>query len=195
MLTRKAVRACREQGVGTWSSAAGWRPTPGCARWPRSAARRRASGCGYPGRACAPTTGPWSPRWARNWSPGRRAVPARHRRRLVAARYRGGGPLAPHPPAALPRAAGHHSSLQHQWPRCPRLLARDRGPTNDVVAATTSSRGHRCGNDVVTRAGRNRSASSPPAVVDDVRAGRRRSRRSRGAASALWPIAMAPIGS
>ena len=46
-------RAHREGGRGpaastastTWCSAAGSRPTPGCARWPRSAARRPASSC------------------------------------------------------------------------------------------------------------------------------------------------------
>ena len=37
--------------------------------------RGRASGCGCPGRACAPTTARWSPRSARSWWPG--AAPPR----------------------------------------------------------------------------------------------------------------------
>ena len=58
---RRAWRTC--------SSAAGWRPTHGCARWRRSAPRRSAYACGCRGPACAPTTAPWSPRSARRWSP------------------------------------------------------------------------------------------------------------------------------
>ena len=69
VLTRKAVDAAVRRGSRTSSSAAAWRRTPGSGRWPRSAPRPTASGCGSHGRACAPTTAPWSPPSAPRWWP------------------------------------------------------------------------------------------------------------------------------
>lgn len=70
VLTRKAVRACKDEGVDHLMIGGEWPPTPGCAPWPRSAARRPASGCGCRAPSCARTTARWWPRWARRWSPG-----------------------------------------------------------------------------------------------------------------------------
>ena len=44
------------------SSAAASPPTPGCGRWPRSAATAPGSRSGRHRRSCAPTMAPWSPR-------------------------------------------------------------------------------------------------------------------------------------
>jgi N6-L-threonylcarbamoyladenine synthase len=52
---------------GTSRSGAGSPPTPGCARWRRSAATPRASSCASRAPGCAPTTGRWSPRSGRRW--------------------------------------------------------------------------------------------------------------------------------
>ena len=71
-------RRCARPASGAWTrccSAAGSRPTPGCGRWPRSAATRPGSRCGCPGPACAPTTARWSPRWARTCWPAARPRP------------------------------------------------------------------------------------------------------------------------
>ena len=86
-------RRAHQQGGGaragstasrTCSSAAGWRPTPGCARWPRSGAERRACRCGCHGRRCARTTGRWWPRsdppwWRQGRHRPRRACPGTRR--------------------------------------------------------------------------------------------------------------------
>ncbi len=70
------ARPCGPPGSGGWTrccSAAGSPPTRGCARWPRSAATRPGSCCACRARGCAPTTAPWSPRWAPTCWP--RALP------------------------------------------------------------------------------------------------------------------------
>ena len=64
-------RPCAPPASAGWTcccSAAGWPPTRGCGRWPRSAAPPPGSPCACRGRACARTTGRWSPRWARTSS-------------------------------------------------------------------------------------------------------------------------------
>jgi N6-L-threonylcarbamoyladenine synthase len=68
VLTAKAVRACTEHGIEHLCSAAGWPPTPGCGRSPRSGATPPGCSCGCPAPGCAPTTGRWSPRSAPGWS-------------------------------------------------------------------------------------------------------------------------------
>ena len=71
VLTAKAVRACREQGVDTLLIGGGVAANTGCARSRRSAATPRACGCGCRGPGCAPTTAPWWPRSAPGcWRPG-----------------------------------------------------------------------------------------------------------------------------
>ena len=66
VLTAKAVRAARESGVDTSSSAAESPPTRGCALWPRSGATRSACDCGYHHPGSAPTTERWWRRWELN---------------------------------------------------------------------------------------------------------------------------------
>ena len=65
-----ASSRARSTASGTSSSAAVWRRTRGCARWPRSVATQRASSCGCRARVCAPTTARWSRRSVPRWSAG-----------------------------------------------------------------------------------------------------------------------------
>ena len=98
VLTAKAVPRGARAGDGDAAcSAAGSRPTPGCARWPRSAATPPASRCGCPGPGCAPTTARWWPRWARTcWraARSRRRWTCRPTRRLPG--HRGARAADPH---------------------------------------------------------------------------------------------------
>jgi len=60
-------RPCGPRASGGWTrccSAAALPPTPGCVCWLRSGAPRPGSRCECLGPACAPTTAPWSRRWA-----------------------------------------------------------------------------------------------------------------------------------
>ena len=65
-------RRCGRRENAGWTpccSAAGWRRTRDCGRWPRSGAPQRASSCGCLGRGCARTTARWWRLWARTSSP------------------------------------------------------------------------------------------------------------------------------
>ena len=58
--TRSRSARCgrrERRGSRRWSSAEAWRRTPGCDRWPTSAAPRKGLRCTFRRRGCAPTTG------------------------------------------------------------------------------------------------------------------------------------------
>lgn len=61
VLTRKAVRACTDQGISTVAMVGGVAATPASGRWPRSAAPTRGSPCGCRRCGSARTTARWSP--------------------------------------------------------------------------------------------------------------------------------------
>ena len=69
VLTRKAVQACRQHGVEDLIIGGGVAANSRLRSLAAQRCERPASGCGCPGPGCAPTTAPWSPRSARNWSP------------------------------------------------------------------------------------------------------------------------------
>ena len=70
VLTRKAVQACQQHGVADLIIGGGVAANSRLRSLAAERCAAPASGCACPGPACAPTTAPWSPRWARNWWPG-----------------------------------------------------------------------------------------------------------------------------
>ena len=77
VLTAKAVRAARERGMDMLLLGGGVAANSRLRALAAGAVRRRrASRCACRGRGCAPTTGRWSPRWARTSSrPGAKPGP------------------------------------------------------------------------------------------------------------------------
>ena len=69
VLTRKAVRACKDEGVDHLMIGGGVAANSRLRALAQERCERPGSGCGCPGRSCARTTARWSRRSARRWWP------------------------------------------------------------------------------------------------------------------------------